>query len=64
MSEATFIALKFEQGPNDPDLAWRLLRQQISDSKPGWTMEYIDSLSWREVNDLIAYMDGKAKAQQ
>jgi hypothetical protein len=39
-----------------------VLRQQIAEARPGWTMAYIDSLTWREVDDLVAYLNAKAKA--
>ena len=49
---------------DSPDFEWRLLRQQIADHRPGWTMDYIDTLSWRDVADLVDYIKGKTKAQE
>lgn len=40
------------------------MRQYIADIRTGWTLAYIDSLSWSDLRDLLAYVNGKAKAQE
>lgn len=48
--------------PSDPNLNWRLSRQVIAEMRPGWTMDYIDTLDSLEIIDIFAYADGKARA--
>lgn len=51
--------------PDDPKLRRRVLRQQVADMRPGWTLGYIDELfESGEIEDVLSYLDGKAKAME
>ena len=39
------------------------MRQYIVDMRPGWTLEYVDSLGMNDVQDLLYYAEGKHKAR-
>lgn len=54
------MALKFSEPIDD----WRLMRQYIAERHPGWPLEYVDSLTMRDVQDMLAFWDGKAKAEK
>ena len=54
------MALKFSAPIDD----WRIMRQFIAEQRPGWTLEYVDSLGMTDVQDMLAFWDGKAKAEK
>lgn len=39
----------------------RFDRQRISELRPAWTLEYIDSLSVQDVNDLLGYVRARSR---
>jgi hypothetical protein len=43
-------------------MEWRYTRQLIAELRPGWAMEYIDSLSHEDVQDLFAVRRATLKA--
>lgn len=55
---------RFGVRSEDDDLDWRFVRQWIADLRPGWTLDYIDNLSLRDLYDVINYANGKAKATE
>jgi len=54
------MAIKFAEPIDD----WRLMRQYIVERRPGWTLEYVDSLRMRDVQDMLAFWDGKYRAEK
>lgn len=56
-----YIKFGHEQAPLG-EYDWRYTRQLVARWRPGWTMEYIDSLSQLEVTDLFAVETAIRKA--
>jgi hypothetical protein len=52
-----------EQSPLG-EYEWRYMRQLIAEWRHGWTMDYIDSLSYLEVQDLFAVRTARHKAEK
>lgn len=48
---------------HDEGVSWRVMRQRIAEVRPGWQLDYIDTLTWQDVEDLWAYLDGVAAAR-
>lgn len=57
-----YVAEKYGQ-THDPALEWAVLRQQLAEARTGWTLDYIDSMTWRDIEETLAYLDGVAKAR-
>jgi hypothetical protein len=49
--------LQYGTGP--ADLEWVYTRQRIARIFPGWTLEYIDSLSEEDVIQIFGYEEGE-----
>jgi len=49
----------------EPELDWetqyRITRVQLA-LDTGWTLEYIDNMSLEDYGDILAFLDGKNKA--
>lgn len=59
-----YLALKVgeEQAPLGAN-HWRFTRILLAQHFPGWTLDYIDRLSLREVNDVFAVMAAQNKVK-
>lgn len=53
---------KVERDFGVADVAERVSRIQLAE-RFGWTLAYIDSLSWRDRHDIVAYLNAKEKAK-
>lgn len=65
LSNATYLLARYDtldRSYTDED-RWRIQRVNIA-SRTGWSFEYIDNLSWGDVEDLRAVWDGQARASQ
>jgi hypothetical protein len=41
-------------------MEWRIQRVRLAKHFPGWTLEYIDSLAYADVLDVMSALDGFA----
>lgn len=63
MSKVAYYIFKGLDATNDPRLLWRFERLRIAEYF-GWTLEYVDTLTQRDVLDIYGLWDAEAKKRQ